>query len=63
MYKRQDEGCTAEIGSISGRYYAMDRDNRWERVEQAWRAVVAAEPRADATAAEVMAASLSLIHI
>ena len=51
-----DEGCTAEIGSISGRY-AMDRDNRWERVEQAWRAVVAAEPRADATAAEVMAAS------
>ena len=52
-----DEGCTAEIGSISGRYYAMDRDNRWERVEQAWRAVVAAEPRADATAAEVMAAS------
>ena len=52
-----DEGCAAEIGSISGRYYAMDRDNRWERVEQAWRAVVAAEPRADATAAEVMAAS------
>ncbi len=52
-----DEGCAAEIGSISGRYYAMDRDNRWERVEQAWCAVVAAEPRADATAAEVMAAS------
>ncbi|MFR4804573.1 MAG: hypothetical protein ACLT98_15405 [Eggerthellaceae bacterium] len=55
-----DEGCTAEIGSISGRYYAMDRDNRWERVEQAWRAVVAAEPRADATAAEVMAASYAV---
>ena len=52
-----DEGCTAEIGSISGRYYARDRDNRWERGEQAGRAVVAAEPRADATAAEVMAAS------
>ena len=52
-----DDACVAEIGSISGRYYAMDRDNRWERVEQAWRAVVAAEPRADATPAEVMAAS------
>ena len=38
----------------------MDRDNRWERVEQAWRAVVAAEPRADATAAEVMAASYAV---
>jgi 2,3-bisphosphoglycerate-independent phosphoglycerate mutase len=28
------------IGMISGRYYAMDRDNRWERVEKAWRALV-----------------------
>ena len=52
-----DDACVAEIGSISGRYYAMDRDNRWERVEQAWRAVVAAEPCTDATPAEVMAAS------
>ncbi|MGN0301682.1 MAG: 2,3-bisphosphoglycerate-independent phosphoglycerate mutase [Anaerotardibacter sp.] len=26
----------AGIATISGRYYAMDRDNRWERVEQAW---------------------------
>ncbi|MFR3090802.1 MAG: hypothetical protein ACLTMP_02810 [Eggerthella lenta] len=51
-----DDACVAEIGSISGRYYAMDRDNRWERVEQAWRAVVAAEPCTDATPAEVMAA-------
>ena len=52
-----DDACTAEIGSISGRYYAMDRDNRWERVERAWRAIVSAEPCTDATAAEVMAAS------
>jgi len=28
------------IASISGRYYAMDRDNRWERVEKAYRAMV-----------------------
>lgn len=27
------------IATVSGRYYAMDRDNRWERVEQAYRAV------------------------
>ena len=52
-----DDACVAEVGSISGRYYAMDRDNRWERVEQAWRAIVAAEPCTDATPAEVMAAS------
>jgi 2,3-bisphosphoglycerate-independent phosphoglycerate mutase len=29
-----------QIASISGRYYAMDRDNRWERVEKAYRAIV-----------------------
>ena len=28
------------IGTVSGRYYAMDRDNRWDRVEKAYRAMV-----------------------
>lgn len=32
-----------EIASISGRYYAMDRDKRMERVEQAWQAIVRGE--------------------
>ena len=27
-----------KIASISGRYYAMDRDNRWDRVEKAYNA-------------------------
>ncbi len=27
------------VGTVSGRFYAMDRDNRWERVEQAYRAI------------------------
>ncbi len=31
------------VGSVSGRYYAMDRDRRWERVEKAYRAVVEGE--------------------
>ncbi len=30
----------AQIASVSGRYYAMDRDNRWERIEKAYRAMV-----------------------
>ncbi len=30
------------LGSVSGRYYAMDRDNRWERVQRAYDAVVCA---------------------
>ena len=33
-------GLNMRIGSISGRYYAMDRDKRWDRVEQAWRTMV-----------------------
>ncbi|NQV17134.1 MAG: 2,3-bisphosphoglycerate-independent phosphoglycerate mutase [Armatimonadetes bacterium] len=29
-----------KIATISGRYYAMDRDNRWERIEKAYNAIV-----------------------
>jgi 2,3-bisphosphoglycerate-independent phosphoglycerate mutase len=32
-----------QIASISGRYYAMDRDNRWERVDKAYRAMTHGE--------------------
>lgn len=32
-----------EIATISGRYWAMDRDKRWERTEKAWRALVLGE--------------------
>src|SRR5205823_1105468 len=33
---------TGRIASVSGRYYAMDRDKRWERTERAYRTVVEA---------------------
>jgi 2,3-bisphosphoglycerate-independent phosphoglycerate mutase len=33
------------IATVSGRFYAMDRDGRWERTEQAWRAIVRCEGR------------------
>ena len=29
-----------QIATISGRYYAMDRDNRWERIDKAYQAIV-----------------------
>lgn len=32
-----------EIATVSGRYYAMDRDNRWDRVEKAYAAMVLGE--------------------
>ena len=34
---------TGRIASVSGRYYAMDRDKRWDRTERAYRTVVEAE--------------------
>ena len=34
---------TVAIATVSGRYYAMDRDKRWERVEKAYRAIAEAE--------------------
>jgi len=38
------------IATVSGRYYAMDRDKRWERTERAWRAIAAGEGPACAQA-------------
>jgi 2,3-bisphosphoglycerate-independent phosphoglycerate mutase len=37
------EAGTGTIASVIGRYWAMDRDRRWERVERAWRALVHGE--------------------
>ena len=44
-YIQQTETIMEEVGvgkiaSVSGRYYAMDRDKRWDRVEKAYRAIV-----------------------
>ena len=33
----------AQIATVTGRYFAMDRDNRWERVQTAYDAIVAAQ--------------------
>jgi len=35
------------IATIAGRFYAMDRDNRWERVKRAYDAIVNAEPKTE----------------
>ena len=46
------KGC--RIGTVSGRYYAMDRDNRWERVEKAYRALVSGEGESAERAADAV---------
>ncbi|MDR0826288.1 MAG: 2,3-bisphosphoglycerate-independent phosphoglycerate mutase [Desulfovibrio sp.] len=37
---KEKMGPRARVASISGRYYAMDRDQRWERVSRAWGTMV-----------------------
>src|ERR1700682_3917762 len=49
LQQKMRELGVGQIASLVGRYYAMDRDNRWERMELAYRAVVhgEAETRTD----------------
>jgi 2,3-bisphosphoglycerate-independent phosphoglycerate mutase len=46
-----------EIGVVTGRYWAMDRDKRWDRVERAWRAIVLADAPRVPSALEAIRAS------
>ncbi len=41
-----------KIASLAGRYYTMDRDNRWERVEKGYRVIVEATPKTSLTPIE-----------
>ncbi len=53
----QLSGGQARIASVVGRYYAMDRDRRWERTERAWRLVAGlAEQCADSAETALEAA-------
>jgi 2,3-bisphosphoglycerate-independent phosphoglycerate mutase len=49
LQQKMRELQIGQIATLTGRYYAMDRDNRWERVELAYRAIVhgEAETRTD----------------
>ncbi|MFV0386688.1 2,3-bisphosphoglycerate-independent phosphoglycerate mutase [Paracoccus sp. (in: a-proteobacteria)] len=47
----------ARIGTVIGRYYAMDRDKRWDRVERAYRAMVAGKGEQAASAAAAAASA------
>lgn len=56
------EGKMKELGvgkvaSVMGRYYAMDRDNRWDRVELAYKALTKGEGKQDPCAAAAVQAS------
>lgn len=46
-----------KIATVSGRYYAMDRDNRWNRVEKAYQALAFGQGKKARNAVEAVAAS------
>lgn len=43
LEQKLDTIGVGQLATVSGRYYAMDRDKRWERVAQAWKAIVRGE--------------------
>ncbi len=47
------------LATVSGRFWAMDRDQRWERVEKAFVAIVRAEAPREADAAEAVERSIA----
>jgi 2,3-bisphosphoglycerate-independent phosphoglycerate mutase len=47
----------ARVVSVCGRYYAMDRDKRWERVKKAWSLLVEGKGKSFATTVEAIEAS------
>jgi len=58
LQARCDELGNARIASVSGRYYAMDRDKRWDRVKLAYDAIAEAQAQfqADSGVAAIEAA-------
>lgn len=50
-------GENIKIATISGRFYSMDRDNRWDRVQKGYEAIVNATPKTDMQPSEYIDAS------
>ena len=57
LQAKLDELGVGKIASVSGRYYAMDRDNNWDREEKAYAAFVYGEGNHAANAQEAIEAS------
>jgi len=56
LQAKLDDLGAGRVVTVQGRYYAMDRDKRWERNEKAWKTIVDADaPRADDALAAIEA--------
>ena len=50
-------GENIKIATMSGRFYSMDRDNRWDRVQKGYEAIVHANPKTDMQPSDYVNAS------
>ena len=50
-------GTRAVLASVMGRYYAMDRDKRWDRVEKAYKTMTGQSPEIKSSALQVVESS------
>ncbi len=57
LKEKCDELGNARIATVQGRFYGMDRDKRWDRVEQGYNAIVCGEGIADADPVHAIEAS------
>jgi 2,3-bisphosphoglycerate-independent phosphoglycerate mutase len=54
------QSAGGSIATVIGRYYAMDRDKRWQRTEEAWRALIFGEGRKSNSAADAIESAYGL---
>jgi 2,3-bisphosphoglycerate-independent phosphoglycerate mutase len=54
IQRKMSELCVGEIASVDGRYYAMDRDKRWDRIDRAFHAMVVGDGEKLSDPVEVM---------
>jgi len=57
LQKKIQEYGVGKIASVSGRFYAMDRDNRWDRTEKAYNAMVLGQGETATDSLEAIKAS------
>ena len=57
LKEKCDELGNARVATVQGRFYGMDRDKRWDRVEQGYNAIVCGEGIADADPVHAIEAS------
>jgi 2,3-bisphosphoglycerate-independent phosphoglycerate mutase len=57
LQEKMEQIGVGKVATVTGRYYAMDRDNRWERVERAFRAMVRGEGKANVDPAAAVSGS------